>query len=195
MAAPASPLSAVSKRLRAVLEDALGTDPPVDLAPPTRKDRGDQDRSFVSVWLYQVTADEFARNRTPPQVETANGRKVRLRLPPLAVNLSYLVTPVLDNQEDAQNVLAAVMLALHEAAQLAVEDPASEAAELITVSLVPDTLDDRVKLWESLGQPYRLSACYQVRTVRLVSKLADAAAPVGSLTARSEEPPAVRVVD
>jgi hypothetical protein len=195
MAVLPSPISAVSKRLQAVLEKALGTGVTVDLTPPTRKDPQSLGGPFVSVWLYQVTADEFARNRTPPQVETVNGRKVRLRLPPLGVNLWYLVTPVFDNQEDAQNVLAAVLLGLHEEAQVVVDDPASEAGAVLGVSLVPDALDDRVKLWEALGQPYRLSACYQVRTVRLVSKQVDGATPVGSLTARSEEHPGPRVGD
>lgn len=181
-------LATVSNAFRKVLVDALGE--PVVLADPAKANVGD-----VSLWLYQVTVDEFSRNRTPTQVETATGRVARFRLPPLGVNLSYLITPVVDDQEMAQTKLAAVMLALHETPQFPVVLSGGEVNEFVRVSFVPDNLDDRAKLWESLSRPYRLSVCYQVRTVRLVSKQVSADTPVVSTAAGLEEKPAPRVVE
>lgn len=181
-------LATVSHALRRVIEDALGG--AVVLADPSKANAGE-----VSVWLYQVTLDEFSRNRTPAQVETATGRATRFRLPPLVLNLSYLVTPVVDDQEMAQTKLAAVMLALHETPQFPVVLAGAEVNEFVRVSFVPDHLDDRAKLWESLSRPYRLSVCYQVRTVRLVSKQVSADTPVVSSAAGLAEKPAPRVVE
>jgi hypothetical protein len=175
MAIPSSPFSAVAKTLKGIIEVVTGTGT-VMLEPPTKD--AITAGSLVSLWLYQVAIDEFSRNRPPPQIETANARKAQLLFAPLGVNLSYLITPLVNDQEEAQNLLAAIMLALYEAAQTAVDDAASEVSGSIAVSFVPDTLDDRVKLWEALGEPYRLSACYLVRTVRLISKLTATDTPV-----------------
>jgi hypothetical protein len=182
-------LATVSNALRDVLADALGATPVV-LADPTKATAGE-----VSLWLYQVTVDEFSRNRPAAQLETAAGRPARLRLPPLGLNLSYLITPVVDDQEMAQTMLGAVMLALHERPQFAVELAGAEVNEFVRVSFAADALDDRVKLWEALSRPYRLSVCYQLRTARLVSTQVSADATVGSARTDLEEKPAPRVVE
>ena len=144
---------------------------------------------------YQVTVDEFTRNRSPAQVENAAGRAGRLKLPPLGVNLSYLIAPMVDDQYAAQTALAAVMLALYETPLFPVELPGAEVSEVVRVSFVPDTLEERAKLWEVVSRPYRLSVCYQVRTVRLVSKQVSADAAIVSTAAGIEEKPAPRVVE
>ncbi len=185
-----SAIATVSTALQGFLEGYLSMTGKVVLTDPTKANTDE-----VSLWLYQVTPDEFARNRPPTQVETANGRKARLQLPPLGVNLYYLVTPKIDDQNRAQTTLADILLAFHEEAQFAVENVGAGVRDLVTVTLVPDSLDDRVKLWESLSTPYRLSVCYQVRTVRLVSAKVATSAPVGSLTAQHEERPPPRVVN
>jgi hypothetical protein len=182
-------IATVSTALKGVLEGALGGTPVV-LVDPTRANAGE-----LVVWLYQVTVDEFTRNRSPAQVENAGGRTGRLKLPPLGVNLSYLIAPMVDDQYAAQTTLATVMLALYETPQFAVELPGAEVSELVRVSFVPDTMDERAKLWEAVSKPYRLSVCYQVRTVRLVSKQVSADAAIVSTAAGIEEKPAPRVAE
>lgn len=187
----AQAFSLVSNRLKAVLTRGLPAEHPVVLTPPTGEDGG------VSLWLYQVAADEFVRNAPAPVAEAADGRPVRYRRPPLGVNLYYLLAPLTDNPVTQQELLARAMLVLHENSVVRVPDPddpdagaeaaEAELSEAVRVSLVGDSLDDRVRLWDTLDRPYRLSVCYQVRTVRLVSKQTDAAGTVGRVVAR---PPA-----
>jgi hypothetical protein len=175
----------MSKALQKRLEDAFNSDqhvtpkPSVVLTDPATNSDGDA--SQVSLWLYQVSVDEFTRNATASIAEVANGRRMRFQLPPLGVNLSYLITPM-GNHESAQSVLACVMLALHEEPVLHAIDAGSEVKEHARVSLQTDSLDDRIRLWESLGKPHRLSVACLVRTVRLFSKRIDPAAPIVSTT-------------
>lgn len=182
-------IAAVSKAVRDRVEAALRERVPVVLADPTKAEAGS-----ISIWLYQVAVDEFSRNRPVAQVETAGGRASRLRLPPLGVNLTYLVTPIFDDQETAQNRLADVMLALYETPQFAVESADAGVNEFVRVSCVPDNQEDRAKIWESLSKPYRLSVCYQVRTARLFSNIAASDAPIVSTTSGLSEKAATEVV-
>jgi hypothetical protein len=177
----------VSNRLKAVLGTVIRDPDEVVLNDPTAAD------DKVSLWLYQVAADEFVRNAPPGRAETGDGRTVRFKLPPLGVNLYYLLTPMVKDPDTQQTLLAKAMLVLHENPVIRVpgpdrpEDaPAAEAevSEAVRVSLVPDTLDDRVRLFDTLDLPYRLSVCYQVRTVRLVSKRTETAGTVERVEAR-----------
>jgi hypothetical protein len=180
--------SLVSGRLAAVLRKGIPGHPSVVLTDPSGADEG-----AVSLWLYQVAADEFVRNAPVPRAETGDGRTVRYRLPPLGVNLFYLLTPMAKDPAAQQNQLAQAMLALHENSVVRVPDPSdpdsasaaadAEVTEAVRVSLIPDSLDDRVRLWESINKPYRLSVAYQVRTVRLVSKLTEDSGTVGRVVA------------
>ena len=173
----------VNQALKTLLDKALtdvsGT-PVVVFTPPGGDEPGDEVNQ-VSVWLYQVMVDEFSRNVPPAEAEGGD-KRVRFRLPPLGVNLFYLITPLQKNPESAQTALAFVLLALHETPVLSVVEPNSEVNERVRVSFLPDSLDDRIKLWESLSKPYRLSVSYVARTVRLASKQTTTAAPVGSTT-------------
>lgn len=178
----------VSRRLAKVLRDGMDSRPTVVHTPPTADDSGS---TGLSLWLYQVTADEFVRNAPPPAAETANGQAVRYRLPPLGVNLYYLLTPLNSNPLTQQTHLAEAMLTLHENSVVRTPDPddptdtaagESEVSEAFRVGLVSDSLDDRARLWDTLNRPYRLSVVYQVRTVRLVSKRTERAGVVGQLS-------------
>lgn len=186
----AAAVSAVSAALKKALDTALGGDV-VDLKDPTLA--GDE---TVSVWLYQVSVDEFNRNAPAGTAETVGGRTVRFRLPPLPVNLHYLVTPKSADPATAQNRLAEVLLALHANPILPVDVPAAEVGETVRISLMADQWDEKVKLWEALARPYRLSACFNVRTVRLVPPAVSGDAPIGSVKVTgSELPPPRRAGD
>jgi hypothetical protein len=165
-------IATVSEKLKKRLNEALGGNR-VELNDPAKA----SDNS-VSLWLYQVVVDEFARNRTPTRAEAANGRAVNMQLPPLPLNLFYLITPMTTEQDAAQTELAKVMLALHEEPELLVEGVGVN--DTVRVTFQNDTLDDRVKLWESLSHPYRLSVCYQVRTAKLESRRVATEAPAVS---------------
>src|SRR5262245_11119960 len=122
-------IAAVSTRLKKFLDDVLSPEK-VELLDPTKTQDGS-----VSLWLYQVTVDEFTRNRPPGQAETAFGRQVRFQLPPLGVNLYYLIAPMFNDHEMAQTKLAQVLLALHEFPHLTVEPSGAEVHEVVRISL------------------------------------------------------------
>ncbi|MFN8451296.1 MAG: Pvc16 family protein [Anaerolineae bacterium] len=56
----------------------------------TRTETAKNSSHKLSIWLYQVTENEFLKNQPPLRV---NGTDDRQRQPPLALNLYYLVTP------------------------------------------------------------------------------------------------------
>ena len=184
----------VSKRLQQLIEDSLRADenlnpkPKVVLDDPATLPSG-QDSTRISLWLYQVIVDEFSRNASTPSADDRTDSRRRFRLPPLGVNLYYLITPILGNSESDQRALARIMLTLHENSILGVTQKDSEVNERVRISVLTESFDDRIKLWESLGKPYRLSIGYEVRTVRLVSKQVDDVVPVGSTTTALAQQP------
>src|SRR5262245_32360314 len=59
----------------------------------------------VSLWLYRVVRNEYLTNQPPVRVSPS-----ALRRTPLAVNLHYLVTPLMDDDaETEQQVLGKVL--------------------------------------------------------------------------------------
>lgn len=165
-----------SQALKAAVERALvGTTATVGLADPSQ---GTGNR--VSVWLYQVGVDEYGRNAQPAAADDRAAARRRAALPPLGVNLHYLITPVFDRPEADQQALARIMLGLYENSVLGVFEPEAGTNDQVRVSPVPDPLDDRARLWEALGKPYRLCTCYLVRTVRLSSRRTVPVAPVAT---------------
>ncbi len=189
----------VSTQLMKLLQDGLDADSNVQPKPTVvlddpRKPTSGGSAARVSLWLYQVGIDEFGRNNPSPLFPgtAAQPKPTRFAFPPLGVNLFYLITPVLgsNNPTADQTALARAMLTLHENAVLAVSNPSVGLSEQIRIGLASESLDDRVKLWESLSEPYRLSACYVVRTVRLMSPLIETVTPVASMTTGMDDVPA-----
>ncbi len=140
----------------------------------------------VSVWLYQATPDEYFRNLP---VAAVSGNPKRELGPPLALNLHYLVTPITGSPDSDQQVLAVAMLALHLTPVLMIGNLSDNVDEEIRISLVSDSLEDRVRLWESLNVPYRLSASYLARTVRITGQPRPAPAVVAETTSSLGEAP------
>jgi hypothetical protein len=137
--------------------------------------------SAVSVWLYQVLVDEMSRNNLPPTLPPPNalppgapvalGKRRRAVAPPLGVNLYYLVTPDTGTAAGDHNAVGAMLLALHESPLLRVPDVNNPARdEEIRIHLPIDSLEDRVRLWDTLkGRAYRLSFTCLLRTAFLHS--------------------------
>ena len=67
------------------------------------------DAALLSVYLYRITEDAFMKNRPP--VEGTGGK---LRNPPMALDLYYLITPLLKAPRDQQIVLGKVMQILYD---------------------------------------------------------------------------------
>ena len=93
-----------------------------------------------------------------------------LRQPPLALDLSYLVTPFGASGEADHLLLGKSMQVLYDNAITLLRDPVASVHEELRIILARLTLDELSGVWESLREPYRLSVAYQVRVTRVDSR-------------------------
>src|SRR6187549_2382660 len=76
----------------------------VETKPPGA---GVQNARVLSWWLYQVTEDEFSRNAGGSPAE--GNKHGGLRVPPLRLNLHFLLTPVCPTPAEDQQMLGRAM--------------------------------------------------------------------------------------
>ena len=167
-------LRAVSGALRDLLADEFATDPTVNaivvgsagivFSNPTETAQNPANR--LSLWLYQVTENEFLKNDPP---RPSNGLD-RLRQPPLPLNLFYLLTPFALDREADLLLLGKSMEVLYDNAIILLRDAVSGQTEELRIILCRLTLEELTRIWEALREPYRLSVCYQVRVTRIDSR-------------------------
>ena len=131
----------------------------------------------LSMWLYQISEDEFTKNR--PAVRVADDRQ---QPPPLALDLFYLLTPHTASPENDLLVLGRAMQALYDRAITTLVDDTAHVAEELRITLHRRTLEELTRVWEALREPYRLSVCYEVRLTRLDSTRMATAKPVVEIT-------------
>ncbi len=148
------------------IKDQVPTIESIALTNPAEKNVDDS-RS-LSLWLYQVQQNEFLRNVRPERVPDDASI---VRMPPLALNLFYLLTPSTKTMEGNQLVLGRSMQILHDNPVLPVKSgqDAKKAEEEIRISMCHRDLRELAEVWEALQQPYRLSVCYEVRVPRIES--------------------------
>ena len=123
----------------------------------------------LNLYLYQVTENEFAKNRPRP-----TGVDGAQEYPPLALNLHYLLTPYASDAISAHQILTHAMHSLYVNPILA-EDSLSESLRLsvaqLTINLCQTSLEELTRIWNALQTPYRLSVSYEVRVVLIESML------------------------
>jgi hypothetical protein len=140
----------------AVLGELIHDAGDVSLANPT--ETASQSHQRLSLWLYRITENEFLKNVPPPEPG---------RVPPLAIDLHYLVTPFAGTAENDQVLLGKVLEALNENPSVYVSRPADRVADEIRVVFCRLPLEEVTRIWEALQEPYRLSVCYLVRVIRI----------------------------
>ena len=121
----------------------------------------------VNLFLFRVSEDPFAKNQGWVAVGTDT-----LKYPPLALNLSYVLTPYADNKLDEQRIFGEAMRVLYENAIVpasALKGSLENTAEEFKVDLCHLTTEQLTQIWSALNQPYRLSVCYEVRMVLIDS--------------------------
>jgi hypothetical protein len=133
----------------------------------------------LSLWLYHVMPNEHLRNapvvRRQPDPNVPDDDV--LFYPPLSLNLLYLLTPSIQadgggasDQIADQRLLGRAMQVFHDQSVLRMQSKQNPTqADELHVSLAPRTIDEIAEVWEAMQQPYRLSVCYEVRTVRIQS--------------------------
>lgn len=141
----------------------------------------------LSLFLYDLQEDPSTRNR--PRQRVPVGAAHQIRRPNLPLQLRYLLTPWVDDDNLAypytdQVILARVAQLFHDNAILTGsvlfgELLAAQGASL-SVSRTPLSLEDQTHIWRTLDLPYRLSFVYEVRVATIRSEVFDLAAPVTS---------------
>lgn len=121
-------------------------DKPVDTSVPT-----------VTLYLYQVHEDDT--------VLRSRGRSTSSARPPLALSLSYLVTAWSDSAILDQRLLGKVVQVFHGHPLMGRLRGDFDGDSPARVMLEPLTLEDKTRMWEAIGQPFRLSVAYAVRVV------------------------------
>src|SRR5438874_7219001 len=107
------------------------------------------------------------KNRPP--VEGTGGK---LRKPPMALDLYYLITPLLKAPRDQQIVLGKIMQVLYDRPTLEGPELAGSLAnsgETLRVIFNTVPLQEVSWVWQALETPYRLSVTYTVRVTMLDS--------------------------
>lgn len=177
-------LAEVSESLAGVLWDEIQLDPQVNglidnenrisLESPFELRTNDAVR--LSIYLYRISEGANSKNQLPIQVDG-----VKLRKPPLALELYYLITPLVGSPREQQVVLGKVMQVLYDRAILEGVDLVGSLAavgEEIRVILKPVELEETTRIWQSMEMSYRLSVVYLVRVAMVDSRREQPMQPV-----------------
>jgi hypothetical protein len=170
-------VNTVSRALRRILATAFEADPMVNslvggergivFSNPTETAR--DPAKHLSLWLYRITENEFLKNVPAPELP---GHR-QSRVPPMALDLAYLVTPFTSSGENDQVLMGKTLQVLHDNAIVYVRDRLNDVVDEIRVVFCRLPLEEVTRIWEALQEPYRLSVCYLVRVVRIDSTVLD----------------------
>jgi uncharacterized protein DUF4255/IPT/TIG domain-containing protein len=178
-------IAAVTATLRNLLAHHISPQP--DLAdtiftvqPPDQARQAHATANQVNLFLYHTTLNTAWSNT---DLQDSTRRRGESGLPPLALNLAYLLTAY-GRDNDARRpfshlLMGHAMRLLHDNPVLGVADlrtalPDADPGRMIErvrITHHPLTLDEITKLWTCLQTPHRLSACYQASVVLLDSEL------------------------
>ncbi len=122
----------------------------------------------VSLFLYQIIENAYLKNEEAQRIDNSN-----LRLPPLPLDLLYLVTPYSEDKTQEKIILGKVMQIFHDNAILSgtvLQGDLSGTDEEIKLLINPISLDDLTKMWSAFQEvSYRLSLTYMVSPVKIDS--------------------------
>ena len=170
-------IAAVSETLQSVLTTAASTlpgPPTVEISDLTGTISTTPAR--LTIFLFEVAEDPSARNK-PRLRGTQAPPNTTISKPPMALVLRYLVTAWGGDRLTEHRLLGCAMQALYDGAVIAQPDLRGASLihtdEVLKVTLLPLTLEERTRVWYSVQRPYRLSLYYEVRVVNLDSTTSD----------------------
>ena len=167
-------IAAVSETLQGVLNNAVST---LGSTAELSNLQGNipTNPAILTLFLFEVAEDPSARNK--PRTRNTSGLNAVIRKPPMALVLRYLVTAWGGDRLTEHKLLGRAMQALYDGALISGPDlqaiSLKETAEVLKVTLLPLTLEERTRVWYSVQRPYRLSLYYEVRVVNLDSNTSD----------------------
>lgn len=189
-------IAAVSAVLRSFLQNSviehdlaaiLGGAVTVSSEPPDRIDIGAASPDRLNLFLFQANENQSWRNVGLP---TRNGNGERISNPPLALDLSYLLTAYGAGDFHAETLLGHAMFVFHEmpiltrdAIRAAIPAPppatlpngltsSSLADQIEQIKIIPQNMsvEELSKIWSALQSQYRPTAVYKVSVVLVESE-------------------------
>lgn len=160
-------IRAISESLQQVLEGYI-TDPGVNVELKSPREMNADGDTGISVWLYRVTRNEHTYNH-PPQRTAIN----QVRRQPLPVNLHYLVTPIMSEPLDEQELLGRILQVFNDHPVLSGADLAGGllgSLDEFRISLETPTLEELTRVWEALQESYQASLSYLIQVVIIDSE-------------------------
>jgi hypothetical protein len=155
-----SVIQEVSVLLKDLLTQELGSGLTADIVSPVDV-KAPLD---LSIWLYQVTPNEHLRNAPNLRLRTEEFE----HLPPLSLDLYYLLTPLQADESQNQITLGRALRVLYDNSILTLN--AVGNVEELHLSICQRSIEELAKVWEAMQKPYRLSVCFEVRVVRIDSE-------------------------
>lgn len=184
-------IAAATATLRSVLLDkiialdASLSDLDVTTQPPDLARKGNS-KPQLNLFLYHTALNAGWRNTDLPNQVRPGERG----LPPLALNLYYMITAYAREDSDntdpsSHRVLCAAMSVLHDypilkKADIAAALPDNDLAlqlERVRITPQPLSVDEIYKLWTAYQAPYRISAAYELTVALVDSTQAARSAP------------------
>ena len=187
-------IAAVTRTLQLLLTKGVAldddlSDTTVTTLPLDKARDNSANANQLNLFLYQAMPNSAWRNQDMPQQVKAG----ETAMPPLALNLHYLVTAFGKDNDAGQpfshQLLGRAMSVLHDHPLLGTEEvknafPGSDLArqvERVRLTLQPLPVEDIFKLWSGFQTQYRLSAAYEVAVV-LIDSARRARTPLPVLT-------------
>ena len=177
-------IAEVGEALVRVLWEEIQLDPQVSLlidnesriSLQSPKELAEDNSVRLSIYLYRVVEDPFLKN----QPMTSREGRVQ-RVAPLALDLCYLMTPLVGTPREQQIVLGKLMQVFYDRALIVGTDLSpgmAEADEEVRIVLNPVSLEETTRVWQALEMSYRLSVCYIVRVALVDSRRRAETTPV-----------------
>ena len=138
-----------------------GSKPEITLKSPKEVAEEGTSNNKVSLFLYHIQINPYLRNEEPPITnDTA------VILPPLVLDLFYMVTPYSDDKTDEKLILGKVMQIFHDNATLKgslQQGDLSGSGEAFRLLLCTINLEDLARVWDAFQDvAYRLSVVYMI---------------------------------
>ena len=171
-------IAAVTATLRQLLMRGVPELPGnnVTTRPPDRARTGTDNSDQLNLFLYQTSYNSAWRNGDLPR-HSGHGD---VGLPPLALNLHYLVTAFGQGDDDtlSHRWLGAAMRVFHDHPLLGADEIRGALAgndlhaqfERVRITPQPLSLEEMSKLWTTFQTQYRISAAYEVDVVLIESQ-------------------------
>jgi len=129
----------------------------------------------VSLYLYKITICEFMRNTPAPN-------KPLDSYPPLSINLHFLLTIWADSSVAEHTIAAWVMHEIHHHPIMDISSLSSDGEwgpdEVVQIIPSELTIEDMMRIWDSLAPNYHLSLSYVGRVIRIEPEDLPGAKPV-----------------